>query len=84
MDRVYGSNVSGTLPIVPFPGSFGFVQGNDELVQFIPTEPGAFWFYYITESIRNVVVAAGLTPDPQNLGQFYQAVEILIAQARGT
>jgi len=82
MDRVYGANVSVTPPVTPFPGKYGFTQGNSELTQFLPTSPGSFWFNYITESFRNVIVAAGLTPDLKNFGQFYQAVEILIASAR--
>ena len=79
MDRQYLANVSQTPPPTPFPGIFGYVQGAPTLPQFGPTNPGAFWFYYMTESIRNVVVAAGLTPDPTNLKQFAQAVEILAA-----
>jgi len=77
MDRLYQSSVAAIAPPVPYPGIYGFVQGSPSLPQFGPTNPGAFWFYYVTESIRNVVVAAGLTPDPSNLHQFAQAIEIL-------
>lgn len=77
MDRAYQTNVSATQTPIPYPGSFGFVQGSTDLSQFNPTSPGAFWFFYVTESIRNVIVAAGLTPDPQNVNQFYQALIIL-------
>lgn len=83
MDRVYGEHISAIPPVIPFPGSYGFVQGNPDLTQFLPTNPGAFWFHYVTESLLNVIVAAGLTPDPRNLNQFQEAVAILIAQARG-
>lgn len=82
MDRVYAENVSAIPPVVPYPGSYGFVQGSPELTQFAPTIPSAFWFYYVTESIRNVIVGAGLTPDPTNVNQFNQAVDIIVAASR--
>ena len=80
MDRQYQSSVGSLPPITPFPGIYGYTQGLASLPQFGPTNPGAFWFYYITESIRNVVVAAGLTPDPSNLSQFAQALELIANQ----
>lgn len=79
MDRLYQSNVGSIPPITPFPGIYGYTQGIAALPQFGPTNPGAFWFYYITESFRNVVIGAGLTPDPQNINQFAQALEIMAA-----
>lgn len=77
MDRFYESNVSSVVTPIPYPGDFGYVQGNIALSQFDPTNPGAFWYYWLTESIRNVIVAAGLTPDPLDRTQFYKAVEII-------
>lgn len=78
MDRIYDSNVSATPPNISYPGSYGFTQENSNLTNFDPTVPGAFWYHYVTESIRNVIVAAGLTPDGMNLTQFYQAVAIIV------
>lgn len=82
MDRVYSDNVSTIPPVIPFPGSYGFTQGSPELTQFAPTLPSAYWFYYVTESMRNVVVGAGLTPDPTNVNQFYQAVALIVTASR--
>jgi hypothetical protein len=79
MDRVYQSDVSTTPTPVPFPGSAGFPQSAVSWAGFDPTTPGPYFYFYITESIRTVIVAAGLTPDPLNLHQFAQAVEILAA-----
>lgn len=79
MDRLYLSSVATVPPPIPYPGNYGYAQGSSSLPQFAPTNPGAFWFYYVTESIRNVIIGAGLTPDPTNLNQFAQAVEILAA-----
>lgn len=77
MDRIYQSDVSQTPPQPPFPGAFGFAQSAVAWADFNPTQAGAYFHFYVTESIRNVIVAAGLTPDPANLSQFYQALEIL-------
>lgn len=79
MDHVFFSGVAPVVTPIPYPGDIGFVQGNLNLTQFDPTNPGAFWYYWFTESIRNVIVAAGLMPDPLNRTQFYQAVEIIAA-----
>lgn len=83
MDRVYQSNASSTPTAVPSPGSHGFVQSDVPLPSFDPTDPGPFFFFWLTESYREVIVAAGLTPDPTNLGQFAQAVIILAQEAAG-
>jgi hypothetical protein len=77
MDRFYQSGVSTVVTPIPYPGNYGFAQGSAALPQFNPTNPGAFWYYYVTESMRNVIVAAGLTPDPLDHNQFYKAVEII-------
>jgi hypothetical protein len=80
MDHVYASNASGLPTSPPFPGAYGFTQINNAAwTPGATTVLGPFIFYYVAESIRNVIVAAGLTPDPTNLKQFYQAVEILAA-----
>ncbi len=79
MDRVYQSDVSQTPPAPPFPGSTGFPQSAVEWGGFTPTEPGAYVYFYITESIRAVIVASGQTPDPSDLHQFAKAVEIIAA-----
>lgn len=79
MDRVYQSDVGATPTPMPFPGSTGFPQSAVAWADFDPTKPGPYFYFYCTESIRTVIVAAGLVPDPQNLRQFAQAIEILAA-----
>jgi hypothetical protein len=79
MDRVYQSDVSATPPAVPFPGAVGFAQSAVDWANFTPTTVGAYYYHYITESLLTVIVAAGLTPDPSNLRQFAQALDILAA-----
>jgi len=77
VDRYYAANVSQTPTPIPYPGNYGYIQGAPNLPQFGPTNPGAFWFYYITESFRNVIVGGGLIPDPKNLNQITEAIEAL-------
>ncbi len=79
MDRVYQSDISQTLTPPPYPGSFGFPQSAVEWGSYPPTEPDAYFFFYVAESIRAVIVASGQTPDPLDLRQFAKAVEILAA-----
>jgi hypothetical protein len=79
MDRVYQSDVGTTPTPAPFPGAAGFTQSAVAWADFNPTTPGPYFYFYVSESIRAVIVAAGLTPDPTNLQQFYQAIEILAA-----
>ncbi len=79
MDRVYQSDVSTTPPAEPFPGAVGFSQSAVAWASFTPTTAGPYYYHYITESLITVIEAAGLTPDPQNLHQFAQALEILAA-----
>ena len=77
MDRVYQADVSSVPPAAPFPGATGTAQGSPTLPNFTPTTPGPFWYFHVTESLRNVIIGAGLVPDPNNLTQFYAALRIL-------
>lgn len=79
MDRVYQSDVGQTPPAAPFPGAVGFAQNAVDWAAFTPTTAGPYFYHYITESLVTVIEAAGLTPDPLNLRQFAQAIEILAA-----
>lgn len=80
MDRVFQAGTSSVPPAAPFPGSNGGAQGSALLPNFDPTTPGAFWFYHVTESIRNVIVGAGLVPDATVLNQLAQAIAIIANQ----
>ena len=79
MDRVYQSNVNSTPVSPPSAGSYGYTQSSVDWYDFDPTVPGPYVNQYISESLRNVIVAAGLTPDPTNLNQLYQAISIIAA-----
>ncbi len=77
MDHVYQSSVSTVSTPAPVPGSSGHVQSEPPLPSYTPTTPGPYWYWHKTESIRNVILAAGLVPDPQNLHQLRDAIALI-------
>ena len=73
MDRVYQSNAIETPPSsVASSGSYP-TAGNKASGQ-LATVPGPYWFYSITEEIRNAIIAAGLTPDSAQVNQLAAAI----------
>lgn len=73
MDRVYQSNAIETPPSsVASSGSYP-TAGNKASGQ-LATVPGPYWFYSITEEIRNAIIAAGLTPDSSQVNQLATAL----------
>lgn len=81
MDRIWKSGASGTPPVAPAVPSLGFpTQGNP--VAGVPaTTPGAWWFHMITEELRNVILAAGISPDGSDTDQLLTALQAMFAQA---
>lgn len=81
MDRIWKSGASGTPPVAPAVPSVGFpTQGNP--VAGVPaTTPGAWWFHMITEELRNVILAAGISPDGSDTDQLLTALQAMFAQA---
>jgi len=63
MDRVYDSGVSATPTDLPAAPETGYPIAGDPLTATPATKPGAYWFYMMTESMRRVLVAAGITPE---------------------
>lgn len=79
MDHVYQSSVS-EIPLgAPAAPVHRFYQGDVAQPNYPLTKPQAWWFQYITESIRNVIVSSGQTPNPANLGQFALAIQRIVA-----
>ena len=73
MDRVYQSNAIETPPSsVASSGSYP-TAGNKASGQ-LATVPGPYWFYSITEEIRNAIISAGLTPDSAKVNQLAEAM----------
>lgn len=79
MDRAYASSAAAGAPAAPATPSIGYPTGGDPQTGTPATRPGAYWFYQITEELRGVIVAAGITPDHENVTQLAAAIQALIA-----
>lgn len=74
MDRVYQSNAIETPPsTVASSGSYP-TAGNKASGQ-LATVPGPYWFYSVTEEIRNAIIAMGLTPSSSSVDQLAMAFQ---------
>lgn len=62
MDRSYLSNTSGSAPTAPGSPATGYPQSGNPGTGTPATRPGPYWYHMITESLRNLVASAGLTP----------------------
>lgn len=80
MDRVYASSVAASLP-ASATILRGFPQGDAARPDVTPTSPGPEFFNWLTESIRTVIVAGGITPDGNDHTQLLRAVEALAAES---
>lgn len=81
MDHTWAANAVGTAPTKPTTLQLGYPTDTAT-----PTIPGAYWFYQMTEEIRNVVVnvlGAG-APDAGNVSQLYSSIITLFNQATYT
>lgn len=81
MDRFYKSGAAATPPSDPGVSSGDFPTVGNPQTATPATMPGAYWFYMITESLRNVVLAAGLTPNKLSLNLLRDAIVSMIATA---
>lgn len=82
MDRVYQSNAVGTPPTAT-PSSGSFPTAGNKTTGQLATVPGAYWFYSVTEEIRNAIIAAGLTPDPAQVNQLALAIDRFLPLSGG-
>lgn len=81
VDRVYERNASDSAPQPPADPSLGYPNAGNPAQGVPATLPGPYWYHMITESLRRVVLEAGLTPDHEDLDQ---VVESLQAMGVGT
>lgn len=79
MDRAYASGAAGTPPAPPASPSIGYPQPANPGLGAPATRPGKYWYYMMTEEIRNVIAAAGLTPDQADVTQLGDAISAMIA-----
>lgn len=74
VDRIYESSAVQAPPSAPSEPSEGYPTGGNPAQGIPATRPGPYWYHMITESLREVVVAAGLEPDHLQLGRLAAAV----------
>ena len=73
MDRVYQSGAVESPP-EPVATSGSFPTSGSKITGQSATVPGAYWFYSVTEEIRNAIIAVGTTPDPAKVNQLAEAM----------
>lgn len=79
MDREFASGASGSPPTHPASPSLGYPTSGNPGSGTPATKPGPWWYHMINEEIRNVLVAAGITPDGANTTQLVAAIQALIS-----
>jgi phage-related tail fiber protein len=79
MDRAFKSGASGTPPTAPVSPSVGYPTSGNPGTATPATKPGPWWYHMMTEEMRAVIVAAGITPDQTNTTQLRDAILALIA-----
>lgn len=79
MDRAYASGASATPPTPPASPSTGYPTAGNPAMAVPPTKPGKYWYFMITEELRNVVSAAGLSPLQSDVTQILQALPAALA-----
>lgn len=80
VDRVYERNASDSAPQPPSDPSTGYPTAGDSSQSVPATVPGPYWFHMITESLRRLVVEAGIAPDHTNHDQVVDALSRLAAR----
>lgn len=79
MDRAFASGSSGTPPSAPGSPSIGYPTAGNPGGGTPPTKPGPYWYHMITEELRAIVSAAGLTPAQGTIDQVLQALPNALA-----
>lgn len=75
MDRQYAAHTSPIPPDLPVSPALGFPRSSS--IGQSPTQAGPYWFHMITESLRNVIVEAGLEPLASDLTLLTQAIRLM-------
>lgn len=70
MKRLFEANASSTPPSFPPGLEEGYPKDGES-----GTIPGAWWHYMVTEEIVRAIIAGGLTPAGNNVGQLGQVIQ---------
>ena len=79
MDSCFKSAVSGTPPDAPSVPLIGHPQSGNPALGQQATKPGPWWYYMMTQELRNIILAAGLVPSALDLNQVLDALQVLFA-----
>lgn len=78
MDRSHASGATGSPPSYPGSPSIGYPTSGNPGTATPATKPGPWWYHMMTEEIRNVLVAAGITPDGSSTTQLAAAIQAIV------
>lgn len=84
MDRAFKSGAIATPPTAPVTPSFGYPTGGNPAAGVQATTPGDWWFYMVTEELRQVIVDAGITPDSASINQLSAAISSIFQGQKST
>ncbi len=79
MDRYWQSNVSPNPPETPSSNAGGYPYNGAPSTGIKGTVPGCWWYHAMTEEVRAMLVAHGVTPDYKRTDQLAQAIENALA-----
>ena len=82
-NRTLEANASATPPTAPATPSIGYPQKGNPGTGTAASKGGVFWYYQVGEELRNVLLAAGLTPSTGDLTQIVTAIKTLIEARAG-
>lgn len=80
--RNYESGAAETPPTAPETPSLGYPIAGNSSTGTPATKPGPFWLYKVGESLRRVIVSAGLTPSDENLDLLNQAINAKLSSSQ--
>ncbi|MGH9349379.1 MAG: hypothetical protein ACRD26_19185 [Vicinamibacterales bacterium] len=75
MDRAWKAGAVASQPLHTENTAGNFPTAGDPGTGTPATKPGPYWFHMVTEELRAVIVAAGLTPDKEDVGQLLEALQ---------
>ena len=78
MDRVFESGAAAAPPSQPTSPSTGYPTAGNPQTAVPATKPGPWWYHMITEELRAVIAAAGITPSHTDVSQLSTAIRRLI------
>lgn len=78
MDRVFESGAAAAPPSQPASPSTGYPTAGNPQTAVPATKPGPWWYHMVTEELRAVITAAGITPSHTDVSQLSTAIRRLI------